>query len=114
MYGPGKLWWGGGGEAPPTNTAEVIDLNDASRAGRYTGSMAYARRHMNATILPRGDVLVTGGTSAPGFNNFAGAVHVAELWNPTTGTWTTLGSNQVNRLYHSTSLLLPDRRVLHT
>src|SRR5437660_947867 len=99
---------------PPTNTAEVIDLNDASPAWRYTGSMAYARRHMNATILPTGDVLVTGGTSAPGFNNFAGAVHVAELWNPTTGTWTTLASNQVNRLYHSTSLLLPDGRVLHT
>ena len=114
MYEPGKILYAGGGEDPPTNTAEVIDLNDASPAWRYTGSMAYARRHMNATILPTGDVLVTGGTSAPGFNNFAGAVHVAELWNPTTGTWTTLASNQVNRLYHSTSLLLPDGRVLHT
>src|SRR2546430_6718290 len=114
MYEPGKILYAGGGEEPPTDTAEVIDLNDASPAWRYTGSMAYARRHMNATILPTGDVLVTGGTSAPGFNNFAGAVHVAELWNPTTGTWTTLASNQVNRLYHSTSLLLPDGRVLPT
>jgi len=69
---------------------------------------------MNATILPTGDVLVTGGSSAPGFNNFAGVVHAAELWSPTTGTWTTLASNQVNRLYHSTSLLLPDGRVLHS
>jgi len=114
MYQPGRILYAGGGDSPPTNTAEVINLNDANPTWRYTGSMAYARRHMNATILPTGDVLVTGGTSAPGFNNFAGAVHAAELWSPNTGTWTTLASNQVNRLYHSTSLLLPDGRVLHT
>jgi len=114
MYQPGKILYAGGDEQPPTNTAEVIDLNDANPTWRYTGSMAYARRQMNATILPTGDVLVTGGTSAPGFNNFAGAVHAAELWSPNTGTWTTLASNQVNRLYHSTSLLLPDGRVLHS
>ena len=113
MYEPGKILYAGGDD-PSTNTAEVINLNDASPAWRYTGAMAYARRQMNATILPTGDVLVTGGSSAPGFNNFAGVVHAAELWSPTTGTWTTLASNQVNRLYHSTSLLLPDGRVLHS
>ena len=113
MYAPGKILYAGGGD-PPTKTAEVIDLNDASPAWRYTGAMAYARRHMNATILPTGDVLVTGGTSAPGFSEAAGAVHAAELWSATTGTWTTLASNAVIRIYHSTSLLLPDGRVLHT
>jgi len=114
MYEPGKILYAGGGYQPPTNTAEVIDLNDANPTWRYTGSMAYARLHMNATILPTGDVLVTGGTSASGFNNPAGAVHAAELWSPATGTWTTLASNAVIRMYHSTSLLLPDGRVLHT
>jgi len=113
MYAPGKILYAGGGD-PPTKTAEVIDLNDASPAWRYTGAMAYARRHMNATILPTGDVLVTGGTSAPGFSEAVGAVHAAELWSATTGTWTTLASNAVIRIYHSTSLLLPDGRVLHT
>ena len=114
MYEPGKILYAGGGYQPPTNTAEVIDLNEANPTWRYTGSMAYARLHMNATILPTGDVLVTGGTSASGFNNPAGAVHAAELWTPATGTWTTLASNAVIRMYHSTSLLLPDGRVLHT
>ena len=113
MYEPGKILYVGGGD-PPTNTAEVIDLNAANPVWRYTGAMAYARRQMNATILPTGDVLATGGTSAPGFNNPAGAVHAAELWSPATGTWTTLASNAVTRMYHSTSLLLPDGRVLHT
>ena len=114
MYQPGKILYAGGGYTPPTNTAEVIDLNEANPTWRYTGSMAYARLHMNATILPTGDVLVTGGTSASGFDNPAGAVHAAELWSPATGTWTTLSSNAVIRMYHSTSLLLPDGRVLHT
>ena len=114
MYLPGKILYAGGGSNPPTNTAEVIDLNQPNPTWTYTGSMAYARRQMNATLLPTGDVLVTGGTSASGFNNAAGAVHAAELWSPTTGTWTTLASNAVIRMYHSTSLLLPDGRVLHT
>ncbi len=114
MYLPGKILYAGGGSNPPTNTAEIIDLNQPNPTWANTGSMAYARRQMNATLLPTGDVLVTGGTSASGFNNAAGAVHAAELWSPTTGTWTTLASNAVIRMYHSTSLLLPDGRVLHT
>ncbi|OLB65179.1 MAG: hypothetical protein AUI10_07935 [Actinobacteria bacterium 13_2_20CM_2_72_6] len=113
MYLPGKILYVGGGD-PATNTAEIIDLNQSTPSWVYTGSMAYARRQINATLLPTGDVLVTGGTGAPGFNNAAGAVHAAELWSPTTGTWTTLASNAVIRMYHSTSLLLPDGRVLHT
>src|SRR3989449_9917930 len=80
----------------------------------YPGPMAFPRRHLNATVLPTGDVLVTGGTSAGGFNEPLGAVHAAELWSPATGTWTLMASNSVIRIYHSTSLLLPDGRVLHT
>jgi hypothetical protein len=76
--------------------------------------MRYARRHLNATLLPDGTVLVTGGTSSAGFSDPAGAVHAAELWDPATETWTLLASNSVNRVYHSTTMLLPDGRLLHT
>jgi len=113
MYEPGKILYVGGGN-PPTNTAEMIDLNQPNPSWAYTGSMAFARRQMNATLLPTGEVLVTGGTSGGGFNNPAGAAHAAELWSPATGAWTTLASNTVTRIYHSTTLLLPDARVLHT
>src|SRR2546425_2739194 len=113
MYEPGKVLYVGGGD-PPTNTAEIIDLNQPGPAWMYTGSMAFARRHLNATVLPTGEVLVTGGTSGSGFNNPAGAAHVAELWSPATGAWTTLASNAVTRIYHATTVLLPDGRVLHT
>jgi hypothetical protein len=111
MYEPGKIIYIGGGQ-PPTNTAEIIDLNQASPSWRMTGSMAFARRHMNATLLPDGQIFVPGGTSADGFNNASGAVHTAEMWNPATEQWTTLTANAVDRMYHSTSLLLPDGRVL--
>ena len=77
--------------------------------------MQFRRRHLNATILPDGQVLVTGGTSGGGFNDLANAVHAAEVWdpNPAPGHWTTLASNSVDRVYHSVSLLLPDATVLH-
>lgn len=112
MYDRGKILYAGGGRT--TNTAEVIDLTSAAPAWQWTGSMAYPRRHLNATVLPTGDVLATGGVGGTAFNDLSAAVHAAELWNPGTGTWTTLASNTVSRGYHATSILLPDGRVLHT
>lgn len=112
MYDAGKILYVGGGRT--TNTAEIIDLNSAAPAWQWTGSMAFRRRHLNATVLPTGEVLVTGGSSGIAFNDVKAPVHAAEMWDPATGLWTTLTSNTVNRVYHATSLLLPDGRVLHT
>jgi hypothetical protein len=112
MYLPDKILYVGGGRT--TATAETIDLGAASPVWRWTGSMAYPRRHLNATMLPTGEVLVTGGVGGAGFNDLDLAVRVAEIWNPTTGAWTQVASNAVNRGYHATSLLLPDGRVIHT
>jgi len=116
MYQPGKVLIVGGSDPPdgkPTATAEVIDLNVPAPVWSYTGSMAFPRRHLNATVLPDGDVLVTGGTSSAGFSDPSGSVHQAELWNPGDQQWKVLAANRVNRVYHSTALLLPDGRVLH-
>lgn len=111
MYEPGKVLIIGGGDSPPVKTAEIVNLN-AGSGWQRTGDMAHARRQHNATVLADGKVLVTGGTSAPGFNNEDGQVLAAELWNPATGSWTTLASMKVGRQYHSTAVLLPDGRVL--
>jgi hypothetical protein len=111
MYDDGKILYAGG--AFTTNTAEVIDLNQAAPSWQWTGSMAYARRHLNLTVLPTGEVLATGGVAGTAFNDISTGVHAAEIWNPASGRWTTLASNAITRGYHGTSLLLPDGRVLN-
>lgn len=114
MYADGKILVVGGGD-PPTNTAEVIDLNQPTPTWRQVAPMKNARRQLNATVLPDGNVLVTGGTSGPGFNDMTQPVYPAELWNPVTETWTTLASSGgIPRVYHSAAVLLPDGRVLTT
>jgi hypothetical protein len=113
MYADGKVLVVGGGD-PPTKNAEVIDLNATSPTWTAVAPMSFARRQLNATVLPDGTVLVTGGTSGAGFNNASTPVHAAEIWNPANNTWTTLASATVPRLYHSAALLLPDGRVLTT
>ena len=67
---------------------------------------------LNATLLPDGKVLATGGSSSVAFNDAAGAIKAAELWDPATGQWSVLASMQVPRLYHSIAILLRDGRVL--
>ncbi len=116
-YAPGQiLIVGGGGDRLdgelPTDTAEVIDLNQEDPKWRQIASMSDRRRYHNATLLPDGTVLITGGTRSPGFNNGASPVFEAELWDPKTETFRLLSSSATPRLYHSVALLLPDGRVL--
>ena len=111
MYGDGKIIMIGGGD-PPTNTAEIIDLYEDAPRWKWTAPMQYARRHMNATLMADGKVLVTNGTSSPGFNDATEAVLPAEVWDPQTGRWATMASAQIPRVYHSTAILLSDARVL--
>jgi NPCBM/NEW2 domain/Domain of unknown function (DUF1929) len=110
MYQPGKLLVIGGSDPPVASTTK-IDLNQNAKL-EAGPNMAFARRQLNATILPDGTVLVTGGTNGVGFNNEASAVLSAELWNPNTNTFRTLSGMQVARMYHSTAVLTTDGRVL--
>ncbi|MDT7753879.1 MAG: hypothetical protein QOD96_7541 [Pseudonocardiales bacterium] len=131
MYDRDRIIYIGGGNAPesdgyvPTANAEIIDLR--LRDGLVqddpqwvaTDPMSFPRRHHNATILPDGTVLVTGGTRGGGgpgngFNDLTrgATVHVAESWDPQTGKWTQLAAEKVDRCYHATAVLLPDATVL--
>jgi hypothetical protein len=111
MYDDGKILYSGGGLT--TNTAEILDLNQATPAWKWTAPMGFARRHHNLTVLPTGEVLATAGVAGTTFNDLSTAVHASEIWNPQSGTWTTLASNTISRGYHGSSLLLPDGRVLN-
>jgi len=117
MYRPGKIMKCGSGRNPDYSAANaaattyVIDMNQASPAWRQTASMANRRTQHNLVLLPDGKVLAVGGGTNSNVNDLAAAVNAAELWNPTTETWSTLAAGQVPRLYHSVALLLPDGRV---
>jgi galactose oxidase len=125
MYASGKVLFAGGGldkdTQLPTNLAETIDLNAPDPQWKPTAPMHFRRRQHNATVLPDGSVLVTGGTQGvvgnPGWLAFdnvraGGPVHQAELWDTAAGTWTLMAEESVDRCYHSVALLLPDGRVL--
>jgi hypothetical protein len=110
MYDEGKVLMMGG-DNPPNATAEVIDLTSQQPTWRFVGSMATPRRLIDATILPDGQVLVTGGSSGFGDDPMQPAL-AAESWDPNTESWTSLASAAVHRGLHSAALLLPDGRVL--
>jgi galactose oxidase len=111
MYEPGKVLIVGGDD-PPTNSAEVINLNDTSPVWRSVQPMTQIRRQHNSTLLPDGTVLVTGGHSGTGLDDATRARRETELWNPRTETWSPLAPMTEYRGYHSVALLLPDGRVL--
>jgi len=117
MYLPGKIIKAGTATADNPGhvsapTAYIIDMNQPSPTWQAVASMANPRSYLNLTILPDGNVLATGGSTTTDKANFAAAVYPAELWSPTTKTWSTMSSMQTPRLYHSTALLLPDGTVL--
>jgi hypothetical protein len=115
MYDNGKVIIIGGASDnpnPPIASSEVIDLNQANPAWRKVDSMEFARKNINATIMADGSLLVVGGTTGVGTNNKDLPVLPAEIWDPDTEQWTTVASAAFPHWYHSTSLLLPDGRVL--
>jgi hypothetical protein len=123
MYDDGKVlimggitgdFYGASSAQAPTATAEGIDLNAGSPSWQYVASMTYPRKHHNATLLPDGTVLVTGGSSGSEDTNqpSTNPAYAAEVWDPATNRWTVLASNTVYRGYHAIALLLPDGRVL--
>lgn len=109
MYEEGKIMIAGGGQS--TKSVEIIDINAANPNWTNAAPMPVKRKHATATLLPTGDVLITGGTGGDK-DQATEAVKMADMWNPATNKWTRLSANTIYRGYHSTALLLPDGRVL--
>src|SRR4029434_7986261 len=118
MYLPGKVLKTGTSYhpddpvVPSAATTHVIDMTQPSPRWRQTAPMAFARTYHTLTILPDGDVLVTGGGTTTNAVGGSQAVMPAEIWSPDTETCTVVASMSRPRLYHSTALLMPDARVL--
>ncbi len=76
----------------------------------FTGSMTSPRAAHTATMLNNGKVLIVGGANLLTTDQST-AVTTAELYNPSTGTFSLTGNPNVPRLGH-TATLLNDGRVL--
>jgi hypothetical protein len=98
-----------GGGNPATSTTELIDMGAATPAWQFGPNMSRARIEMNAVILPNGKVLALGGSVND--EDTSTASLSADLYDPSTNTFSSAGANAYPRLYHSVALLLPDATV---
>lgn len=102
-----------------TDTAELftfdtrISASSQPRPYAPTPLRMNARRFLSdATILPDGNVLFTGGAAVGYTNENSGPVFDAELFMPITNSFRVMAAATIERRYHSVALLLPDATVL--
>lgn len=98
----GKVLVAGGmerAEGDEVNTASAELYDPSSNAFKATGPMTVARAGHTATLLPTGDVLITGG-----FNEGV-ALASAEVYQADTHTFTTVKGMSVPRDRHAATLL---------
>jgi hypothetical protein len=100
-----------GGHAPnATATTELIDLSVPAPQWVAGPAMVKPRIQLNATILPNGKVLSSGGSVND--EDPATAAKEAQLYDPETNTFSSASSMEFPRLYHSNTMLLPDAKVV--
>jgi hypothetical protein len=94
----------------PSNKVYLIDFSDSFKPEiKELNSMSYARSNSNTTILPDGNIFINGGHS---YNDLEFSVLIPEIYNHNTQTSKEMEKSYFRRNYHSSSLLLPDGRIL--
>lgn len=103
MLNTGKVLLAGGGASGIHVDCDLYD--PSTDKFTPTGSLNIGREFATGTLLPNGTVLVTGGET--GFDGTGGGfTSSAELYNPSTGSWTfTTGAMTTARLFHQATLL---------
>ncbi|MEW6129429.1 MAG: kelch repeat-containing protein [Acidobacteriota bacterium] len=102
LLNDGRVLIAGGREKQGTilSSAEIYD--PATGEFTATGAMKTPRVGQTATLLPDGKVLIAGGSDS---EFFYGALSSAELYDPTTGQFSTTGDMHAKRLAHKATLL---------
>jgi len=100
-----------GGTAPDGQLASAEVWDPTTERFRLAGSLATARVGHTATRLDDGRILVLGGVTSSDDGLTTSFVTAAELWDPSTGSFTPAGELVEPRVGH-TATLLSDGRVL--
>ena len=117
MYDTGKVLQVGGNSYDNSNgflassLATTVDVTGATPVVADTAPMNFGRAWAQATVLPTGQVAVTGG-SLNDNQDGANAVLRSETWDPKTGKWSLGASGAVYRGYHSTAILMQNGALL--
>ena len=111
LLADGRVLVAGGADSTGQYIASA-ELYDPT-AGTFspTGTMTMFRADHTATLLPDGQVLIAGGMGGPPGLEYLPTLAPAELYDPTTGTFSATGSTRAGRS-SQTATLLSDGRVL--
>src|SRR5438094_2557831 len=92
----------------------VDTANGDAFSWRATGPLNNARWYSSGVLLPDGKVFAVSGADRDEvvFPGGGLPVHPAELFDPATGKWTPVASEQHDRTYHNSAILLPTGQVL--
>jgi hypothetical protein len=105
----GKVLLAGGEHEDCGRFANAELYDPATGTFAATGRMTRVRDNHTATLLPDGTVLITGGESEAAFGNggwiFSGTDASAEVYDPSTGTFTAVGTMAARRAGHTATLL---------
>jgi hypothetical protein len=107
------------GEENATDSVDTISLKNLSGPlpqYQRAASLLLPRVHLNAVLLPDRTVFVSGGAlqreGGPTARRKILARFQSEIYDPAADRWKLGATAQVERLYHSIALLLPDGRVV--
>jgi galactose oxidase len=100
-----------------TDAAHIITIDEPGKEPKVEpaggGTMHRERVFHTTVVLPDGKVAIFGGQQYGVAFNEETVQFVPEIYDPVKDTFTELQQNNVVRVYHTVSILLPDGRVLN-
>jgi Domain of unknown function (DUF1929) len=103
---------------PARDTTQTLDVAHLGDGWQPAASLKIPRSNFNTVVLPDGSVVAVGGSN--GTSDAEGLYaswddhrsRQVEIRDPATGQWRLGATQEEDRAYHSTAVLLPDGRVL--
>lgn len=99
-----------GGGSPPKPDVHILNFSNFEPVLGSAEPLHLGRSNFNTVVLPDHTILVCGGVRSD--QGGRSAALGAELYDPSTGVWTSAASAEVPRQEHSSAILLPDGCVM--